>query len=66
VFIVPPARASCAPLRADSLFYRFTVAAAIDDGDRAYAALDHTARERERRGRRCARTNVVAVPTIAL
>jgi hypothetical protein len=39
-----------APSRSLVIFYRFTVEEAIENGDRAYAALDHTARGGERRG----------------
>ena len=42
-----PARASRRPAtsRPLAIFYRFTVEEAIENGDRAHAALDHTARE---------------------
>jgi len=46
MLIVPPARASWrpAPSRPLAIFYRFTVDEAIENGDRAHATLDHTAR----------------------
>jgi hypothetical protein len=46
MLIVPPARASRRPAtsRPLAIFYRFTVEEAIENGDRAHAALDHTAR----------------------
>jgi hypothetical protein len=40
----PPGLPRPAPRRSLGIFYRFTVEEAIENGDRAYAALDRTAR----------------------
>jgi hypothetical protein len=68
VLIAPPARASwgSAPSRSLAIFYRFTVEEALENGDRAYAALDqdpawHTDRRLPALVRSAARDGIGAV-----